>query len=126
MTILRIDHVQLAMPRGGEQQARHFYGVLLGLKEIVKPAALAVSGGVWFELDAAQIHLGVETDFRPARKAHVAFEVTDLDRLIERCQGAGHQVRADERLPQRRRVFVDDIFGNRLELIATAAAPRTP
>jgi catechol 2,3-dioxygenase-like lactoylglutathione lyase family enzyme len=120
MSILRIDHVQLAMPRGGEGAGRQFYGALLGLEEIAKPAVLAVSGGLWFRLGDTQIHLGVESEFRPARKAHVAFEVADLDGLVERCRVAGHEVRPDERLPERRRVFVDDAFGNRIELIQAA------
>ena len=125
MSILRIDHVQLAMPRGGEEAARQFYGALLGLEEVAKPAVLAVSGGLWFQLGDTQVHLGVESEFRPARKAHVAFEVADLDGLVERCRAAGHEVRADGRLPERRRVFVDDAFGNRIELIQAVDAARS-
>jgi catechol 2,3-dioxygenase-like lactoylglutathione lyase family enzyme len=117
MAILRIDHVQLAMPRGLEGEARRFYGEVLGLREIAKPAALAARGGVWFELGDAQLHLGVEADFRPAKKAHVAFDVEDLDSVIARCRAAGHDPRSDDNLPGRRRFFVEDSFGNRLELI---------
>jgi len=117
LTIRRIDHVQLAMPRGRESAARQFYGEVLGLREISKPAPLASRGGVWFELGDTQVHLGVEADFRPAKKAHVGFEVEDLDGMIERCRAAGHEPRPDDALPGRRRVFIDDVFGNRLELV---------
>jgi catechol 2,3-dioxygenase-like lactoylglutathione lyase family enzyme len=124
MTILRINHVQLAMPRGLESEARRFYGEVLGLREIPKPPALAARGGVWFELGDAQLHLGVDADFRPAKKAHVAFEVTDLDSAIVRCQGAGHEPRSDDNIHGLRRFFVDDSFGNRLELME-ASDPRS-
>ena len=117
MSIRRIDHVQLAMPRGEEAAARRFYGEVLGLKEIPKPPALVGRGGVWFELGDTQLHLGVDPDFRPAKKAHIGFEVSDLDGIDRRCQAAGHETRADLNLPDRRRFFVDDAFGNRLELI---------
>jgi catechol 2,3-dioxygenase-like lactoylglutathione lyase family enzyme len=117
MTILRINHVQVAMPRGLEEQARRFYGHLLGLREIPKPASLAGRGGAWFDLGSAELHLGVEADFRPARKAHVAFDVDDLDALAVRCRSEGHEPRADDLLPGVRRFFIDDPFGNRLELM---------
>ena len=94
MTILRINHVQLAMPRGREDEARRFYGEVLGLREIPKPVALAARGGVWFALGDAQLHLGVDVDFRPARKAHLAFEVGDLDSIAARCGAAGHTPRS--------------------------------
>jgi catechol 2,3-dioxygenase-like lactoylglutathione lyase family enzyme len=124
MTILRINHVQLAMPRGLENEARRFYGEVLGLREIPKPPALAARGGVWFELGDAQLHLGVDADFRPAKKAHVAFEVADLDLAIVRCQAAGHEPRSDDSIQGLRRFFVDDSFGNRLELME-ASDPRS-
>jgi catechol 2,3-dioxygenase-like lactoylglutathione lyase family enzyme len=124
MTILRINHVQLAMPRGLENEARRFYGEVLGLREIPKPPALAARGGVWFELGDAQLHLGVDADFRPAKKAHVAFEVADLDSAIVRCQAAGYEPRSDDNIQGLRRFFVDDSFGNRLELME-ASAPRS-
>jgi catechol 2,3-dioxygenase-like lactoylglutathione lyase family enzyme len=124
MTILRINHVQLAMPRGLENEARRFYGEVLGLREIPKPPALAVRGGVWFELGDAQLHLGVDADFRPAKKTHVAFEVADLDSAMVRCQAAGHEPRSDDSIQGLRRFFVDDSFGNRLELME-AADPRS-
>ena len=120
MSIKRIDHVQLAMPGGAEADARRFYGQVLGLKEIPKPAALSGRGGVWYELGDTQLHLGVDADFRPAKKAHVGFEVSDLDAMAGRCRSAGHEPRSDGNL-DRRRFFVDDAFGNRLELIEAAS-----
>ena len=117
MTLLRINHVQLAIPPNRESEARRFYGEVLGLREIPKPAALAARGGAWFELGDVQLHLGVEADFRPARKAHVAFEVGDLDAISARCQAAGHELRSDGAIGGLRRCFVDDPFGNRLELM---------
>ncbi len=117
MAILRINHVQLAIPRDREAEARRFYGDVLGLREIAKPAALVARGGAWFALGDVQLHLGVEADFRPARKAHVAFEVDDLDSIAARCRAAGHEPRVDSAVAGLRRCFVDDPFGNRLELM---------
>lgn len=118
MTILRLNHVQLAMPPGAEEHARRFYGGVLGLREIPKPASLAGRGGAWFDLGSTQLHLGVEADFRPSRKAHVAFEVDDMDAVAARCRSAGYEPRADDHVPGLRRFFVHDPFGNRLELMA--------
>lgn len=117
MHIVRVDHVQLAMPPGGEALARTFFGDLLGIPEVPKPPELAKRGGCWFERDGLKIHLGVEKDFRPARKAHPALEVRDLPRLIERLKERGHAVKEDEPLEGYRRVYVDDPFGNRIELL---------
>lgn len=117
MTPLRLNHVQIAVPPNREAEARRFYGDVLGLLEIPKPAALAARGGAWFELANAQLHLGVEADFRPARKAHVAFEVGDLDAISARCRAAGHETRSDGAVDGLRRCFIDDPFGNRLELV---------
>src|SRR5882724_1289705 len=83
MRILRIDHVQLAMPAGGEQKARAFYAGLLGIPEVPKPPELARRGGAWFESGELRIHLGVDADFRPAKKAHPALQVSDLKALLE-------------------------------------------
>lgn len=105
------------MPPGLEDQARGFYCGVLGLREIAKPGELAARGGAWFDLGGAQLHLGVEAEFRPARKAHVAFDVDDLDTLAARCQAVGYAPRADDKIPGIRRFFVDDPFGNRLELV---------
>jgi catechol 2,3-dioxygenase-like lactoylglutathione lyase family enzyme len=89
MTILRFNHVQLAMPRGLEEQARRFYSDVLGLHEVPKPLSLAARGGAWFDLGGAQLHLGVEADFAPTKKAHVAFDVDNLDALATRCRQRG-------------------------------------
>lgn len=121
MTIVGFDHVQLAMPPGGEAAARRFYAGLLGLPERPKPAALAARGGAWFANDAVALHLGVEADFRPARKAHPALLVRDLDALVDRLRRAGVAVIPDDALPSVRRAYVSDPFGNRLELIELEA-----
>src|SRR6478736_8418196 len=91
MAILAIEHVQLAMPPGGEDDARAFYAGLLGIPEVPKPPELAKRGGVWFESGPLKIHLGVEADFRPARKAHPALLVTELEQLVARLKQ--HQVK---------------------------------
>jgi catechol 2,3-dioxygenase-like lactoylglutathione lyase family enzyme len=115
-TIVGIDHVQLAMPRGEEDKARAFYAGLLGVPEMAKPAELAKRGGVWFESPQVKIHLGVESDFRPARKAHPALLVEGLSELAAKLRGAGYEV-VDEPMNGRPRIYVNDPFGNRLELI---------
>ena len=115
--VVGVDHVQLAMPAGREAEARAFYDTLLGIPEVAKPPALAARGGAWFESGALRIHLGVDRDFRPARKAHPGLLVRDLSGLIERLRAAGHAVTEDEPLPGYLRVYVDDPFGNRLELM---------
>jgi catechol 2,3-dioxygenase-like lactoylglutathione lyase family enzyme len=112
-----IDHVQLAMPRGREDEARHFYGDLLGLPEQPKPPNLAKRGGCWFGAEGIVLHLGVEADFRPARKAHPALLVEDLPALVRRLAEAGIEVVEDEPLPGYDRVYVADPFGNRIELL---------
>ncbi len=117
MTIVGLDHVQLAMPPGGEGAARRFYADLLELTEVPKPAALAVRGGCWFENGAAKVHLGGEAAFVPARKAHPAFLVDDLAALSARLDAAGFGVRPDDEIEGIARAFVDDPFGNRIELI---------
>ena len=116
MRVVGIDHVQLAMPAGEEERARHFYGRLLGIPERQKPAELARRGGAWFESPAIKIHLGVEREFRPALKAHPALLVDGLADLASRLQNAGYLV-VDEPMDGRERVYVHDPFGNRLELI---------
>jgi catechol 2,3-dioxygenase-like lactoylglutathione lyase family enzyme len=116
MTIVAIDHVQLAMPAGREHDARAFYAGLLEIPERPKPPELAKRGGAWFENDAVKIHLGVEADFRPARKAHPALRVRDLAALVGRLRAAGVDV-IDEPMDGHCRVYVADPFGNRLELL---------
>ena len=115
--ILGIDHVQLAMPAGGESKARAFYEQVLGLREIPKPPTLAGRGGVWFGNDAVQLHLGVEPDFLPARKAHPALLVDELDAIEAACKAAGFTPQRDGDLPSYSRFYVTDPFGNRLEFL---------
>ena len=112
-----IDHVQLAAPPGCEAEARRFFGELLGLAEIEKPESLRARGGVWFQVGAQQLHVGVEREFAPARKAHPALLVDDLDSLVARLAGAGVEVTWDDAIPGVRRCYVADPFGNRLELV---------
>jgi len=116
--ILSIDHIQIAMPAGGEEQARAFYINLLGFTEIPKPPELAKRGGAWFESDSTQLHLGVEQDFRPARKAHPAFIVDHLEVLLARLQNAGFEIDTSQPpLDGYQRAHVFDPFGNRIELM---------
>ena len=122
MTIIGIDHVQLAMPAGGEDLARGFYRDVLGLAERPKPAPLAVRGGCWFENGSVRIHLGVDADFRPATKAHPALVVADLSTIVAACRARGFRVSADgEPLAGYERVYVEDPFGNRIELMEKTA-----
>jgi len=118
--IIGLDHVQVAAPPGSEAAARHFYGEVLGLTELEKPVALRARGGVWFAAGAQQLHIGVTEPFAPAAKAHPAFAVarTQLDRLADRLQAAGCPVRWADDIPEVRRFFTDDPWGNRLELVA--------
>ncbi len=116
---LAIDHVLIAMPAGGEADARRFYVDVLGLDEIEKPASLSSRGGCWFSSGATQIHVGAETDFRPAKKAHVAFRVSDLAVVQARVVGAGLPVRFDDaEIPGVSRFFTEDFFGNRVEILS--------
>lgn len=115
--LVRVDHVQLAMPPGGEERAEAFYAGLLGLTRQPKPEPLASRGGCWFSNGSVVLHLGTEGDFRPARKAHPALVVEDLSALTAALEAAGLAVRPDTELPGVRRCYVDDPFGNRIELI---------
>ena len=117
MPVERIEHVQLAMPAGGEALAAGFYAELLGMTEVPKPPHLAARGGCWFERGALKVHLGVEADFRPARKAHPALIVSDLGGLVSRLRDAGVDIVDDEPLEGYERVYVSDPFGNRIELM---------
>ena len=125
--ITGLDHVQVAAPPGCEAAARRFYGGLLGLAEVAKPAPMGASGGAWFSLGAQQLHVGVAEPFSPSRKGHPGLVVdTDaqLRTLAQRLEAAGTTVRWDDRLPGVRRFYADDPWGNRLELLAgSAAAP---
>ena len=120
-SILAIDHVQLAMPAGGEDLARSFYRDLLRLAEMPKPANLARRGGVWFADGNLKLHLGVDPDFRPARKAHPALLVANLPALLAACTQAGVPPTEDEPLEGYARAYVYDPFGNRIELLEPLA-----
>ncbi len=115
--IVALDHVQIAIPPGQDDDARRFYGELLGLQEIEKPAELRARGGAWFALpDGRQLHLGVEHDFRPAKKGHPCFVITgDLDQFGALLSAQGYDVQYDNLNPPVRRLFTQDVFGNRLE-----------
>ena len=126
MRVVGLDHVQLAMPRGREAEARAFSGGVLGLGEVAKPPQLASRGGLWFTVGALQLHLGVEEDFRPARKAHPALLVDGFPEMRQRLAAAGLEPRDDDPVDGRGRLFVADPFGNRLELIAAGPASRDP
>jgi catechol 2,3-dioxygenase-like lactoylglutathione lyase family enzyme len=118
MSGLTLDHVQIAMPVGGEAAARDFFGGLLGLDEIAKPAELAARGGCWFALGSLQLHLGIDVDFRAATKAHVALRSNVLADVQQRLTDAGHLAIADTPVDGRARFFTADPFGNRIEFIA--------
>jgi len=115
--VLGLDHVQLAMPHGGEERARAFYADLLGMEEIPKPAHLAVGGGCWFAAGTAQIHLGLEDGFTPSRRAHAALLVRDLPTLVTRLEQGGVPFQPGKPLDGYRRGDVLDPFGNRIELM---------
>jgi catechol 2,3-dioxygenase-like lactoylglutathione lyase family enzyme len=115
-----LDHVQVAAPPGREADARRFYGELLGMRELDKPAALQARGGAWFAAgaDGQQLHVGVEDPFAPARKAHPALRAADLDALAAQLEAAGVPVTWDDAIPGLRRFYAEDPFGNRIELLA--------
>ena len=108
------------MPAGEEQRAREFYSGLLGIPETPKPPHLAKRGGAWFENDRLKLHLGVEQDFRPARKAHPALLVEGLAGLVEALRTKGYDILDDEPMAGFFRVYVHDPFGNRIELMEPA------
>ena len=117
MRIRGLDHVQLAMPKGREADARRFYVEVLGLVEVEKPEPLASRGGCWFESASTVVHLGVEDPFAPAKKAHPAFLVEDLEQARRELAKAGRPIVPDDTLPRVRRFYTADPFGNRIELI---------
>lgn len=112
-----LEHVQVTMPKGAEDEARAFYGELVGLPELEKPEPLRSRGGVWFEVGAQQLHVSVEEPFVPAKKAHPGLTSPELDGLAARLEGAGHDVTWDEAREGVRRFFTRDPFGNRLEFM---------
>ncbi|HZG83579.1 VOC family protein [Paenibacillus sp.] len=121
-----IDHVQLAAPPGCEAEARRFFAGLLGWAEIPKPEPLRARGGVWFQCGRHQVHIGVQADFAPARKAHPAFEVADLNSLRDHLRRSGVGVIDDEARAEEgvERFYVDDPFGNRLEFLEWSTTPK--
>jgi catechol 2,3-dioxygenase-like lactoylglutathione lyase family enzyme len=114
MAIVALDHVQAAITAGGEDAARRFYGEVLGMPEVPKPATLAGRGGVWFACGAQQLHCGVEEAVAPSRR-HPALRTDDLDATRARLEAAGFPIRVDAELPGYRRFYTEDPFGNRLE-----------
>jgi catechol 2,3-dioxygenase-like lactoylglutathione lyase family enzyme len=116
--IVGLDHVQLAMPPGREDEAEAFYSGLLGFERLPKPAPLAARGGCWFARGTTAVHLGVEEDFRPARKAHPACVVRDLADLEAALGAAGVVVRPNPDREPGQGAYVDDPFGNRIEFMA--------
>jgi catechol 2,3-dioxygenase-like lactoylglutathione lyase family enzyme len=117
MAVVSLNHIQLAMPPGREAEARAFYEGILGIPEIPKPAALAARGGCWFERGRLKVHLGVEQDFRPARKAHPAFIVDGIAEMVRMIMEAGHRVVDDGPQDGCKRFYAEDPFGNRIELM---------
>jgi catechol 2,3-dioxygenase-like lactoylglutathione lyase family enzyme len=113
----RLHHTQLAIPPGGEDLARRYYGEILGMAELEKPAVLAARGGCWFRGGGLELHLGVEQDFRPAAKAHPGILVENLDALAQRLQSSGREVEWDPHFPGHRRFYSHDLHGNRIELL---------
>ena len=116
-----IDHVQIAIPEGGEDRARSFFGDLLKLDELSKPAGLEARGGCWFAVADRQIHLGVDQNFRAAQKAHVALSTIGLDELRARLERAGYHTQNDSDVDGRKRFFTHDPFGNRIEFMDSSA-----
>lgn len=112
-----LDHVQLAAPAGCEEEARRFFGSLLGMEEVEKPEKLRVRGGVWFQCGAQMIHIGVESSFTPAKKAHPAFLVRNIEQLMKHLKDNGVSFRVDDEIPGIIRFFAEDPFGNRLEFM---------
>lgn len=113
--------MQLAMPAGEEPAARAFFVDVLGMTEIDKPPVLAARGGAWFRAGAVELHLGVEDEFRPARKGHPGIQVTDLDDIVQRLSRAGQDAEWDDAFTGFRRVYAQDPFGNRLEFLQPLA-----
>ena len=117
---LTIDHIQLAAPKHCEFDARKFYGEILALREIEKPGPLRGRGGCWFQIGEHQLHIGVDTDFRAAKKAHPAFAVEDLEKLREILVARGVKITENDVLPSVRRFYAEDPWGNRLEFLEAA------
>jgi catechol 2,3-dioxygenase-like lactoylglutathione lyase family enzyme len=121
--ITALDHVQLAAPPGSEDACRAYYRDILGMTEIPKPPVLAARGGVWFQAGAAQLHIGVEEPFVPARKAHPALRISGIREYAEHITARGARVTWDDNLPGHLRFYSHDPFGNRIEFLEPVAAP---
>jgi catechol 2,3-dioxygenase-like lactoylglutathione lyase family enzyme len=119
-SLAKLHHVQLAIPAGSEDACRRFWGDTLGMTELAKPPALAARGGCWFGGGGVEIHLGVESDFGPARKAHPGILVSGLKDLAARLESAGIPVKWDDEMPGYERFYAADPFGNRLEFLQPA------
>jgi catechol 2,3-dioxygenase-like lactoylglutathione lyase family enzyme len=117
MPILNLDHVQVAIPAGGQARACQFYAGILGFTEVAKPAAMAGRNSIWFISGPVNLHLGIEPDFHPAKRAHPAFVVDGLSEILSACERAGLATKPDTSFNGFRRVHVFDPFGNRLELM---------
>ncbi|MHC8515056.1 VOC family protein [Sporosarcina sp. ITBMC105] len=113
-----IDHIQIAAPPNAEEQARQFYGKLLGMEEIPKPENLAARGGCWFQCGTQGVHIGIQADFSPAKKAHPGFTVNALPALKSRLEQAGYTISEEPPIDGRTRFFTHDPFGNRIEFLA--------
>jgi catechol 2,3-dioxygenase-like lactoylglutathione lyase family enzyme len=120
--IAAVDHVQLAAPPGSEPQLRTYYADILGMTEIPKPPVLAARGGCWFQYGPVQLHLGIEEDFRPAKKAHPGLRVTSIEAYARRLEERGAKVVRDDSLPGHRRFYSEDPVGNRLEFLEPVPA----
>jgi len=116
---MRLHHVQVSCPAGGEDAARRFYADALGIPEVAKPPALAARGGCWFRGDSVEVHVGVEASFVPAQKAHPALLVDDIEAVAEQIVGFGFPVTWDEEFPGYRRFYTVDGNGNRVEVLAS-------
>ncbi|GGC81893.1 glyoxalase [Thalassobacillus devorans] len=112
-----IDHIQLAAPANCEEQARKFFGEILGMQELEKPPELKKRGGVWFSCGNHQLHIGVENNFHPAKKAHPALVVKDIKHLMNHLTDQNVPYQEDDNLPNARRLYMEDPFGNRIEIL---------
>ncbi|MFE7949259.1 VOC family protein [Streptomyces sp. NPDC057426] len=121
--LVAVDHVQLAAPTGSEDRLRRYYGEVLGMVEVAKPPVLAARGGCWFQAGPVQLHLGVEEDFRPARKAHPGLRVTGIEEYAARLEERGALVVWDDNLPGHKRFYSEDPVGNRLEFLEPLQPP---
>ena len=117
LRVSHFDHIQIAAPEGCESAAREFYGSILGMQEVEKPPVLRARGGCWFQCGAQQLHVGVERNFHPAKKAHPAFAVFDLEGLRKLLSERSVTVVDDDTLPGERRFYAEDPWGNRLEFV---------